>query len=138
MALYQVRSCRRSKLQASLLNLSYLPVFLRAVEYYKGILFLTTNRVGQFDDAFISRIHVVLRYENLNQEDRKKIWEGFFDKLERERGRQLRITKHARNYIFQDEEMQSIPWNGREIRNGKSLSLHTRTNMTSSFGRLTK
>lgn len=91
------------------------------MEYYKGILFLTTNRVGQFDDAFISRIHVVLRYENLNLEDRKKIWEGFFEKLERERGRQLRVTKRAKHYIFEDKEMTAIPWNGREIRNGMSL-----------------
>lgn len=91
------------------------------MEYYKGILFLTTNRVGQFDDAFISRIHVVLRYENLNLEDRKKIWEGFFEKLERERSRQLRVTKRAKQYIFEDKEMTAIPWNGREIRNGMSL-----------------
>lgn len=27
--------------------------FLRALEYYRGILFLTTNRVGAFDEAFI-------------------------------------------------------------------------------------
>lgn len=89
------------------------------MEYYKGILFLTTNRVGQFDDAFMSRIHVILRYEALGLEDRRKIWEGFFEKLERERGRQLRITKRARQYVLQDEEMTQIPWNGREIRNGK-------------------
>lgn len=29
-------------------------VFQRALEYYAGILFLTTNRVGVFDDAYIS------------------------------------------------------------------------------------
>ncbi|KUI68921.1 ATPase family AAA domain-containing protein 3 [Cytospora mali] len=92
-------------------------VFLRAVEYYKGILFLTTNRVGQFDDAFMSRIHVILRYDRLNLEDRKKIWEGFFEKLEKDRGRQMRITKRARQYVLEDKEMTQIPWNGREIRN---------------------
>src|SRR4051794_28771603 len=30
------------------------------MEYYAGILFLTTNRVGDFDEAFTSRIHVSL------------------------------------------------------------------------------
>ena len=30
-------------------------VFLREIEYYRGILFLTTNRVGGFDEAIMSR-----------------------------------------------------------------------------------
>jgi hypothetical protein len=35
-------------------------VFLRVLEYYSGILFLTTNRVGTIDEAFKSRIHISL------------------------------------------------------------------------------
>ena len=35
-------------------------VFLRMLEYYSGILFLTTNRVGTMDEAFKSRIHISL------------------------------------------------------------------------------
>lgn len=35
--------------------------FLRALEYYEGILILTTNRVGTFDEAFKSRIQLALR-----------------------------------------------------------------------------
>lgn len=35
-------------------------IFLRALEYYSGILFLTTNRVGSIDEAFRSRIHMRL------------------------------------------------------------------------------
>lgn len=31
-------------------------VFLRVLEYYEGILILTSNRVGTFDEAFRSRI----------------------------------------------------------------------------------
>ncbi|KAJ6576122.1 hypothetical protein DFH09DRAFT_1453903 [Mycena vulgaris] len=33
-------------------------VFLRQLEYFQGILFMTTNRVKQFDAAFQSRIHL--------------------------------------------------------------------------------
>jgi SpoVK/Ycf46/Vps4 family AAA+-type ATPase len=40
--------------------------FLRAMEYYQGILFLTTNRVGTFDEAFISRVHVSIRVSSLH------------------------------------------------------------------------
>ena len=42
---------------------SLVSVFLRTLEYYSGILFMTTNRVRTFDDAFKSRIHVPLKYE---------------------------------------------------------------------------
>lgn len=33
---------------------NYRLVFLRALDYFQGILFLTTNRVGSFDEAFAS------------------------------------------------------------------------------------
>ncbi|KAK6193830.1 hypothetical protein LQW54_012050 [Pestalotiopsis sp. IQ-011] len=49
-------------------------IFLRVLEYYTGILFLTTNRVAAFDDAFKSRIHVPLRYTSLTAESRRAIW----------------------------------------------------------------
>jgi SpoVK/Ycf46/Vps4 family AAA+-type ATPase len=39
---------------------SIVSVFLRMLEYYKGLLFLTTNRVGTFDEAFTSRVHISL------------------------------------------------------------------------------
>ena len=42
-------------------------VFLRTLEYYSGILFLTTNRVGALDPAFKSRIHISLYYPNLTK-----------------------------------------------------------------------
>ncbi|KAK8115439.1 hypothetical protein PG984_011941 [Apiospora sp. TS-2023a] len=96
---------------------SLVTVFLRSMEYYRGILFLTTNRVGHFDDAFISRVHVVLRYENLTNTDRERIWNQFFDKLKRERGKYIEISREAKRYVLKDSEMTSIPWNGREIRN---------------------
>jgi hypothetical protein len=48
-------------------------VFLRELEHFQDIMFLTTNRVGTFDDAFLSRIHVGLLYKALADEDREKI-----------------------------------------------------------------
>jgi AAA+ superfamily predicted ATPase len=52
-------------------------VFLRVLEYYSGILFLTTNRVKTFDDAFKSRIHIPIRYTDLTVESRRQIWKNF-------------------------------------------------------------
>ncbi|KAJ6499691.1 P-loop containing nucleoside triphosphate hydrolase protein [Mycena vitilis] len=56
-------------------------VFLRLLEYYEGILFLTTNRVNTFDPAFQSRIHMALKYENLEAQARKGLWKDFLGKL---------------------------------------------------------
>ena len=92
-------------------------VFLRAVEYYKGILFLTTNRVGHFDPAFFSRIHVYIGYKPLDREGRKRIWLQFFKKLETERAGEVCVKAGAKKYIFSDDVLEDTEWNGREIRN---------------------
>jgi hypothetical protein len=92
-------------------------VFLRALEYFRGILFITTNRVGTFDDAFISRIHVALYYPPLVDHDRVLIWENNFRRLERDAS--IKIPESTRIYTRIDTELQQIKWNGREIRNGR-------------------
>lgn len=61
---------------------SLVSVFLRLTEYYQGILFLTTNRVETFDEAFQSRIHMGIRYDNLPGKARKKIWQHHVGKVE--------------------------------------------------------
>lgn len=76
-------------------------MFLRCIEYYRGVLFLTTNRVGHFDDAFMSRIHVIIHYKNLEEDERKQIWTQFFDKLEDER-EDFKITRRAKDYVLVD------------------------------------
>ena len=100
-------------------------VFLRCLEYYRGILFLTSNRVGTFDDAFISRIHVVIYYEDLGEEQRRQIWKQFFDKLERERKDTIIVESRAKHFVLNDSEMRKLPWNGREIRNCKAPLFNT-------------
>ncbi|KAG9251874.1 uncharacterized protein F5Z01DRAFT_254431 [Emericellopsis atlantica] len=47
-------------------------IFLRQLEYFQGILFLTTNRVETFDEAFQSRIHVALRYDKLDAKAKRQ------------------------------------------------------------------
>lgn len=56
-------------------------IFLRLLEYFQGILFLTTNRVETFDEAFQSRIHVALRYEELSIAASKQVWHDFIEKV---------------------------------------------------------
>ena len=49
-------------------------VFLRVLEYFNGLLFLTTNRVNDIDEAIISRCIAMIRYHSPDHADRRKIW----------------------------------------------------------------
>ncbi|KAI1195290.1 P-loop containing nucleoside triphosphate hydrolase protein [Nemania serpens] len=101
---------------ADLVRNSLVAGFLRALEFYDGILFLTTNRVGSFDDAFISRVHVQLYYPDFNEDQRQQIWQTFVDKLAKERSDSMRLNLNAKEYI-RGNDIRSLKLNGREIRN---------------------
>ncbi|KAI1091799.1 P-loop containing nucleoside triphosphate hydrolase protein [Rostrohypoxylon terebratum] len=92
-------------------------IFLRALEYYRGVLFLTTNRVQTFDSAFTSRIHVALHYKALSNMDREKIWINSFERLERDSGGKVHVGVSTREYAYESRDVKSLRWNGREIRN---------------------
>ncbi|KAF1953525.1 AAA family ATPase, partial [Byssothecium circinans] len=49
-------------------------VFLRKIEYFQGVSFLTTNRKEDYDDAFKSRIHVMISYPDLSEGAQSTIW----------------------------------------------------------------
>lgn len=55
-------------------------IFLRTLEYYQGILFLTTNRVRDMDPAFASRVHVSLEYPDLDAAARAAVWRSFLSR----------------------------------------------------------
>ncbi|MDZ3746089.1 hypothetical protein QP228_008920 [Pseudoglutamicibacter cumminsii] len=48
--------------------------FLRTLEYYDGLLFLTTNRVDGVDEAILARCAVVIDYDLPSREDARTIW----------------------------------------------------------------
>ncbi|KAL4730640.1 hypothetical protein ACLX1H_002678 [Fusarium chlamydosporum] len=98
-------------------------VFLRALEYYRGVLFLTTNRVQSFDSAFLSRIHVALHYKSLGHEDRERIWGHNFDRLSRDSNGLIHVSSAARDFVWNSQEVRSLKWNGREIRNAMQTAL---------------
>ncbi len=50
-------------------------VFLRVLEYFNGLLFLTTNRVDDIDEAIISRCIAMIKYHPPNADDRRMIWQ---------------------------------------------------------------
>lgn len=48
--------------------------FLRTLEYFDGLLFMTTNRVDDVDDAIESRCIAQILYEKPDKEDAERIW----------------------------------------------------------------
>ncbi|EEU42608.1 uncharacterized protein NECHADRAFT_47710 [Fusarium vanettenii 77-13-4] len=56
-------------------------VLLTSLEYYQGVLILTTNRTEEIDSAFESRIDIILTYDHLSQDARRQIWSNFISRL---------------------------------------------------------
>lgn len=49
--------------------------FLRTLEYFNGLLFMTTNRVGDIDDAILSRCIAVIDYQPPGPDDARRLWD---------------------------------------------------------------
>ncbi|KAH0841050.1 putative AAA family ATPase [Fonsecaea pedrosoi] len=98
-------------------------IFLRLLEYFQGILFLTTNRVETFDAAFVSRIHLSLRFQNLTTKAKRTVWKLFIDRVKNQEGMQVaNITEQDYNDLARREV------NGRQIKNlvraAQALAVH--------------
>jgi AAA+ superfamily predicted ATPase len=96
------KSVQRNKLVA---------VFLRLLEYYQGVMFLTTNRMETHDPAFESRIHLTIQFPKLNFDSRLHIWKTFVRPKSSE-------SKYASN--IEDEGLKQLAnsnLNGRQIKN---------------------
>lgn len=63
-------------------NLTHWVVFLRVLEYYHGILFLTTNQIADFDIAIPSRIHMAISYPSLKPSQMEGVFQNFLDVLD--------------------------------------------------------
>ncbi|KAK3690517.1 hypothetical protein B0T22DRAFT_463752 [Podospora appendiculata] len=102
-------------------------IFLRALEYYSGILFLTTNRVGSIDEAFRSRIHMSLLYPPLSEQQTIKIWEGQLNRAEVSHPHlkmdKADILAHVRELYRKQMGERNVGWNGRQIRNAMKTAV---------------
>jgi hypothetical protein len=57
-------------------------VFLRVLEYFNGLLFLTTNRVDDIDEAIISRCIALIKYYPPDEDARRRIWRVMAEQFE--------------------------------------------------------
>lgn len=82
-------------------------VFLRKLEYYEGVLFLTTNRVTEFDEAILSRIHLKMKYPELTLDSRRSIWKNFLAEARTSQGPAILERGEL-------DQLASMKLNGRE------------------------
>lgn len=85
-------------------------VFLRLMEYYNGILFLTTNRGDNFDPAVLSRVTLALHFKKPTHEGRTIIWRNLLENSD--------IKVSAKEL----SNLAELDINGREIKNAINSS----------------
>lgn len=85
------------------------------------MLILTSNRVGEIDEAFRSRIHICLFYPKLDKLSVTKVWEK---NINRVRSSDINIDvdedeiRHFYELLWlENEKNPSRHWNGRQIKN---------------------
>ncbi|KAH0536272.1 hypothetical protein FGG08_006833 [Glutinoglossum americanum] len=102
-------------------------IFLRVLEYYPGVLILTTNRVGEFDEAFRSRIHMSLYYPKLDLNSTSEIWSRNISRIRRSNlnvdMEEKEIRKFSASYWRDNEDQPARLWNGRQIKNAFQTAL---------------
>ena len=89
--------------------------FLRLLEYFNGVLFLTTNRYEAIDDAIMSRITAHVRYEYPNIEESVMLWKVLTENFG------LKIDDDTIDDLLSNYEKMS----GRDIRNLLKMILKT-------------
>ncbi len=74
-------------------------VFLRVLEYFNGLLFLTTNRVDDIDEAIVSRCIALIKYYPPDSDARRQIWQVMIDQFNLDIQALLNISGHGSGEI---------------------------------------
>lgn len=115
-----------SERQSDVKHNSLVSVFLRVLEYYQGILFLTTNRVGKMDEAFRSRVHLSLYYPPLDRKSTVEIFRTNLVRTKTRKGDSLRLKQEEIEEFAEDHYKNNdrrARWNGRQIRNAFHIAI---------------
>lgn len=88
-------------------------VFLRELEYFQGIIFLTTNLYSTIDVAFRSRVNIHLLFSPLPFASRLMVWQKFLSRLPPSPTGDLAAKLSSTDL----EELAKWELNGREIKN---------------------
>lgn len=114
-------------------------VFLRNLEWYPGLIFMTTNSLARFGFAILDRIHIKLRYPSLSEPYTENIFNDHFERINQANQTVQGLSMDKRGsvsmkYVVSNENMAAIQkwrkdqyakarsagshhwWNGRQIR----------------------
>jgi len=95
-------------------------VFLRELEYFQGIVFLTTNLLATVDNAFRSRVNIHLLFPTLSIQSRIKLWQKLLSRLpEFNSSTDVSVMPLSINDINQ---LAAWELNGREIKNAIKIA----------------
>jgi hypothetical protein len=106
----------RSANNSDLTRNALVSVLLRVLEYYSGILILTTNRVNQFDIAVQSRVNLGIKYDDLDKDQKREIFAQFLKQVEADD-----IENRDEMIEWMQRDPDAIDYfsslNGRQVRN---------------------
>jgi hypothetical protein len=91
-------------------------VFLRRLEYFQGVLIMTTNRKRTIDSAFDSRIHFKIHYGDLSPESRSAIWKTCLENIP------SNLSKSEINEADL-KRLADLELNGRQIKNAMACAV---------------
>lgn len=102
-------------------------IFLRELEYYKGILFLTTNLYQTVDVAFRSRVNLHLLFQALSRDKRETVWRKFLDLVpesSKTKTNKAEGSGEVERPLDEDDVKELSLWqlNGREIKNAVKMT----------------
>ena len=107
---------------------SIVTAFLRALEYYRGMIFLTTNTPGRIDDAVSSRIHLAIEYHSLDKDKRQQIWLKHINQMQQQQDSpswpeevpKVTVDSGTQHFITSETgvpDIEDLEMSGRDIRN---------------------
>ncbi|KAF2455506.1 hypothetical protein BDY21DRAFT_66848 [Lineolata rhizophorae] len=102
-------------------------IFLRRIEYFQGVLIMTTNRKQAIDAAFQSRIHFQVHYPDLDETSRAAVWTNFLSAPQPLPSTASHTSSAApATAAFSPgdiAELAKIPLNGRQIKNAVACAM---------------
>ena len=104
-------------IEDNLVRNAIVSVFLKVLEYYEGILFLTTNRIKTFDIAVQSRVNLGVHFTDMGERQQQRLLTTFLNMIDE---RQIKNKEKILEWIREDFRDK---FNGREIRNMLSSAM---------------
>lgn len=102
---------RKRTIEESMSDNVIVAVFLKKIETYSGVMFLTTNDISSIDLAFLSRMTLIIKYENPKPHHRKKMCDIIANELN------LDLSPETLAHVWDRQHMSSEVSSGRDILN---------------------